>query len=875
VIRARVIIEAGGGGLEGATPPLVTGITAQKQSPSGSTGVGGAATPATTDGSQCSSSCSTVVVAGATLAISNGGAASNNSVDVRRRTSTSSSLELGYSHTAQNSAVSDSTSTCPELELDYSVQSAHTSSGIYTFRSSCGTTADTVETNACSSETSGVYAVCSTNSIANTSDSCHHTSGAYSIMGTSLDSNTRLRVRSGSIAGSVVSGSGSFRGDGSDPSEAGPRSPLTAEELSDLIVGRGSGSASGHTSGVYPSRATVSATLDSDSDYVTLPPPPMPPPRTDSDKNYLLFETASVTTACTVTPAALVSSALSIEDEVEDVISPPPPPPYTSQHLSQQKSLDHLHSQNLHLLSQVEKPVLSQKAILTQQHVLAQQSHSLSPQQSVCLVAPTHCQSSLMNLSLPVEEANARFITTKPHINILTAHTSLVTSTAAPSYAAPTLAYQVASGCSSGNVSAVNSQKLQLYPPGDARTHPPAHMKNAGSPHGIHAMPQQHSGSGSFVSYSGLADPGSKMKPSPIQTVVPVIGKNNYLDVHASRTNASAQSTAAYIRSTAAISSSSPPPPPAPPPQPPTPPAPHQYHQHQFSPPPPPPVHHSRQPPPPPPSTSSQQSLATVYTSQVTRSQIEQFQRQMYSDVDYVIYPMKDPAISKQEYMDAKQGSLIAHAAAMQYPYQQLAYPPPPYPSYCGGPKSHFMYRSTPNVAVASGYLPVAFGSASMQAVSSSPVKYASNQNLSAMEPVTGYASFSPSSYLSASHYSSSSASPLYSAGTSYSSSSTRSLRYDPPVPPFSASAADLLHIGATKLLPSSTSHPPLGGFGRARSDDNILNSYEKPTSGQNMLERPKYRRLPPPPPPPPYDQQVSQLSVFCALHICIKCLII
>ena len=531
--------------MEGATPPLGTGITAQKQSPSGSTGVGGAATPATTDGSQCSSSCSTVVVAGATLAISSGGAANNNSVDVRRRTSTSSSLELGYSHTAQNSAVSDSTSTCPELELDYSVQSAHTSSGIYTFRSSCGTTADTVETNACSSETSGVYAVCSTNSIANTSDSCHHTSGAYSIMGTSLDSNTRVRVRSGSIAGSVVSASGSFRGDGSDPSEAGPRSPLTAEELSDLIVGRGSGSASGHASGVYPSRATVSATLDSDSDYVTLPPPPMPPPRTDSDTNYLLLETASVTTACTVTPAALVSSALSIEDEVEDVISPPPPPPYTSQPLSQknllsqQKSLDCFHSQNLHLLSQVEQPVLSQQAIFTQQHVLAQQSHSLSPQQSVCLVTPSLCQSSLVNLSLPVEEANARFITTKPHINILTAHTSLVTSTAAPSYAAPTLAYQVASGCSSGNVATANSQKLQFYPPGDVRTHPPSHMKGVGSPHGVHA------GSGSFVSYSGLADPGSKMKPSPVQTVVPVIGKNNYLDVHASRTNASAQSSAA------------------------------------------------------------------------------------------------------------------------------------------------------------------------------------------------------------------------------------------------------------------------------------------------------------------------------------------
>ncbi|KAJ9594413.1 hypothetical protein L9F63_014138, partial [Diploptera punctata] len=701
------------GGDEGSTPPLVA---SQKQSPSGA---GGAATPATTDGSQCSSSCSTVVVAGATLAISSSSSAP-------RRASTSSSLELGYSHTAQNSAVSDSASTCPELELDYSVQSAHTSSGIYTLRSSCGTT---VETNACSSETSGVYAVCSTNSAS-------YPDSTYSVM----VSSARGRDRSGSSAGSVVSGSGSFRGDGSDPSDAGPRSPLTAKELSDLIVGRGSGS--GHASGVYPSRATVSTTLDSDSDYVTLPPPPMPPPRTDSDKNYLLLETNSVTT----TPAALVSSALSIEDEIEDIISPPPPPPYTPQALSQQnlisqqKSLAHLHSQNLEVLNQTEQTLLSQ----------ALQSHSLSPQQSIRLLSPPHHQSSLMNVSIPVEEANARFITTKPHINILTAHTSLVASTASPSFAAPTLVYQHSIGSGGASMPVSTSQQLQLYPP----------------------------------------DPGAKMKPAPVQTLVPIIGKNNYLDVHASRSN---------------------------------------YHQRQFSPPPPPPpVLHPRQPPPPPPSSSGQPSLATVYTSQVTRSQIEQFQQQMYSDVDYVIYPMKDPAVSKQEYMDAKQGSLIAHAAALPYPCQKLAYPPPPYPSYHSGPKSHFMYRSTPNVAVASGYLPVAYGSSTLQ--SAAPIKYASNQNLSSVDTLSGY----PSHYLSASHYSSST-SPLYSAGTSYSSSSTRSLRCEPPVAPFSST---------------------LGGFGRALSDDNILNSYEKPSSGQSLLERPKYRRLPPPPPPPPYDQQ-------------------
>lgn len=71
-----------------------------------------------------------------------------------RRHSTSSSLELGFSHTAQNSAISDSASCC--LELDYSVQSAHTSSGIYTFQSSCETNTVATTAVAASSETSGI-----------------------------------------------------------------------------------------------------------------------------------------------------------------------------------------------------------------------------------------------------------------------------------------------------------------------------------------------------------------------------------------------------------------------------------------------------------------------------------------------------------------------------------------------------------------------------------------------------------------------------------------------------------------------------------------------------------------------------------------------
>lgn len=60
------------------------------------------------DGSQCSSSCSTVVVANAP----------NNGVQRMRRASATSSLELGYSHTAQNSAVSSETASFPGAIYD-------------------------------------------------------------------------------------------------------------------------------------------------------------------------------------------------------------------------------------------------------------------------------------------------------------------------------------------------------------------------------------------------------------------------------------------------------------------------------------------------------------------------------------------------------------------------------------------------------------------------------------------------------------------------------------------------------------------------------------------------------------------------------------
>lgn len=71
---------------------------------------------------------------------------------------------------------------------------------------------------------------------------------------------------------------------------------------------------------------------------------------------------------------------------------------------------------------------------------------------------------------------------------------------------------------------------------------------------------------------------------------------------------------------------------------------------------------------------------------QVTRSQIEQFKQQLYSDADYVMYPMQDPAISKQDYIESK--------IALGYHHRQT--PPPPYP--IGGKGLMYRYAFFDNI---------------------------------------------------------------------------------------------------------------------------------------------------------------------------------
>ncbi|XP_012281989.1 protein expanded isoform X2 [Orussus abietinus] len=703
---------------------------------------------AAAEGSQCSSSCSTVVVVNAPA----GGPTRI------RRTSATSSLELGYSHTAQNSAVSSEAASFPGAIYDRCKKTgkyagtdiASETSGVYTLRSSemqDERIADLYSPTGDANGSSAVSDVCALSSVQSTTDEASVTSGFYTIhsglrsdgsdvytedVGTedqepiysvckgeedvgrtvpaiqsvSLDQQLEdPRSRSNSILSA-----GSFRGDGSDPSDVGPL--LSADELSDLIVGR------------YPPRKTISNSMDSDCDYVTVPPPPPPPPpRTDSDRQLPPPPPYPVNVDyATIEP---------LRGKIPPEREPPPPPPYIA-----------LRADFVPLPPRRAEPPPPPPPYT-------------SPRERIQIPPPTPPRNDAVTPREPpppppypdVPSTRAETIPAFfPNSGEVAPKTG---SPAKPPAILPgsktTLTgtkLNVTNSSSMLNFSAgVNIEAPPITPKPPPRIQPPTY-------------------------------PGDKMKPTPVHAPVAalVVGPNNYLDVHASR---GGPVLLPYL--------ASPPPPP------------------------PPPATHSRQPPPPPP------SLAGVYSSQVARSQIEQYKQQLYSDVDYVMFPLKDPAVSKQEYIDAKQGSLLAAMAAI---------PPPPYPSLDN--KTSVVYRSTP-------YLP---GSSF-----SSTTKYASNQNLSTSD-TSSVGNYLIHGNLS-SHYAASTSS-LYS-GVTCSSGGSHSLRREPPAP----------------------THPhTLHAFSRTRSDENILKCFESPVSSKmQSLPQPKHRRLPPPPPPPPYEIQSLEKS--------------
>ncbi|XP_055711421.1 protein expanded isoform X2 [Phlebotomus papatasi] len=642
--------------------------------------------------SQCSSTCSTVVVATETTNLL------TPPQTTARRHSTCSSLELGFSHTAQNSVLSEVASTC----LNHDEEEEEGSSlGVYTLAHTAPPT-----------ETSGVYTMNSSEMAESEShESSHYGSFQPNESIANLDSvdgddfrhrlnsdaTTDFRIRSDSN----VSASGSFRGDGSDPTD-NKHALLSAEELTDLIVGRGT----------YPNRKTVSNTMDSDCDYVTLPLP------LEGD-SYIQGHQDTAPT----------------EEEFElDILANPPAPPKRINSVGRSSLANIIPARRSPppYNSRHETTGLCGPAVKEEAPVIPLRDPPPYPQQPTPRVAPNFPAPSTpgsqsFSAVIP-EEATARFITTRPHINILKAHTSVVGEK--PSFAAPTTP---AVTPTTSAISAPTTIGIPIVP------------YSLHTPHkSMSAIPPPHP--------PYLEAP----KSSPRTCVLlPVIKPRQYL----------------------------PPPPQTP-----------------------------RQPPPPPPP-----QLATVYSSQLARSQIELYQQQLYSDVDYVIYPIQDPAVSQQEYLDAKQGSILA--AMAQSP------PPPPYLAYHAAPstsswdtcKGHAIYRSTP-------YLPMAVP------LSNTHSRYASTQNLS-----DSYVQL-PGAY-----------SPLYSPSVASLCSS-----YEPPPP--------------LPLRPRPISTTSI--FSRSRSDDNILNSIDA---------QPKARRLPPPPPPidakrslkppiptPTENTQVPVLSSIC-----------
>lgn len=629
-------------------------------------------------GSQCSSTCSTVVTETETTQHTSLGLHSTSLV--RRQISTSSSLELGFSHTPQNSALSDSNSNGIDPTYGSTTADEESTSGVYTL------------THAPPTETSGIYTMNSSEMTGESSEMAEsedHESSHYGSFQPksevdesveTLDSidGVGFRHRLGSDVNefrlrsdSNVSASGSFRGDGSDPTD-NKHNLLSANELTDLIVGRGT----------YPSRKTVSNTIDSDCDYVTLPLP------LEGDSYIQGHEDTAPT-----------------EEEYEKDLMRPPTPPVrvdSTSHSSLSNIVDIRQCSPPPYNARHEKTGLSGPPLPLNRMLMDPPPYPTQASRPASVLPVTIVTPPTPSVSVPAtvvsEEAGARFITTRPQINILKAHTSVVGEATKPSYAAPTIA-----NITSSQIPIPNTIGIPLVP------------------YNIHTA---HKSLSTNVPSPQPAYPEVKSPPRTC-VLLPVIKPRQYL----------------------------PPPPPTLP----------------------------RQPPPPPPP-----QLATVYTSQLARSQIELYQQQLYSDVDYVIYPIQDPAVSQQEYLDAKQGSILA--AMAQNP------PPPSYLFHAGAHsnvgwdtcKGHAIYRSTPYLSMAIPHS-----------------RYASTQNLS-----DTYVQL-PGAY-----------SPLYSPSVASLCSSYEA----PPPPPFQ---------------PSPITQPATI-FARSRSDDNILNSIET---------TPRHKRLPPPPP--------------------------
>lgn len=373
-------------------------------------------------GSQCSSTCSTIVVA-----TENSPQSVSKTVGARRMPSTSSSMELGFSHTAQNSAISESTTTSVDVSYGNNAIDEEDISGVYTLN------------NAAPTETSGVYTMSNSELTGQSSEMAESESHESSYYGSfqpkseinestmnvdSVDGNFNqsgkesendFRMRSDSNVSST-----SFRGDGSDPTDK-KQALLSAEELTDLIVGRGS----------YPSRKTVSNTLDSDCDYITMPLPlkegeSFLPGHEDTAPSDDTFDVESMSSNPPIPPVRVDSNAHRSYAGMMNMSRSVPPPPYNAHHKITPVATNIIEKHE-------EMPAIPTR----DPPPYPQQTNRLSMNSTSNLSTQSSVMSSQTSQS---GEAAARFITTRPQINILKAHTSLVgENQLKPSYAAPTV----------------------------------------------------------------------------------------------------------------------------------------------------------------------------------------------------------------------------------------------------------------------------------------------------------------------------------------------------------------------------------------------------------------------------------------------------
>ncbi|XP_075974465.1 FERM domain containing expanded [Anticarsia gemmatalis] len=500
-------------------------------------------------GSQCSSSCSTVIMARAGLS-------------TLSRTSNASSLELGYSHTAQNSMISDNSTVGIDVEYSQDAASAlydglgqpvtvaasSETSGVYTMSSSELTARSKMDTLSEDSRTDyggshyDSYKPSKENDLAdfdsvssilkNKSERTSHSTGTLRLQATQSSADcvdgassfvnqeqhnkeNVFRERTNSNVSAI-----SFHGDGSDPTD-NKHNLLTASELSDLIVGRG----------VYPKSQSVSDTLDSVSDYVRLPLPfsgdsylqghEDTAPSDDHYPNNSFFDRPPTPPTRIDSRKLLHLSLPNIFDIDGDAPVRPsfpdkPPPPYEYNHKT--------------VPSHVSAPAKAPPAY----------------------PGTTSSTKSLKQLN-EKEEVAARVVTSKPMITILKAEAGEVNTSSERTFASPM----------------VLEHKFQKF--------------------------KRHQASSRRAERSKLAQ-GINNNLSPSREMPPHGVDSNVL--------------VAMMKL----------PPPPPPPR-------------RARLPPPPPV--TRLPPPPPPHNPM-------------------FHQQLYSDVDYVYYPMQDPAVSQQNYLDHK-----------------------------------------------------------------------------------------------------------------------------------------------------------------------------------------------------------------------------